>query len=64
MAKRKVKTFKVCVCRIGYGFKEFEVQAPSAIAAQQKALDEAGNHLYSEHDAKYEVNHVEEIKKE
>lgn len=50
--------FKVNVIRIGYASKEIEVEAETAESAKEKALDEAGNHLYSEHTSDYEVDWV------
>jgi hypothetical protein len=46
-------TFTVTVCRIGYGFKDIQVEADSQQEADEKALDEACNHEYSEKNAEY-----------
>lgn len=45
--------FKVSVDRIGYGNREIEVEANSQEEADAKALDEAGNFEFSEHNADY-----------
>ena len=45
--------FDVGVCRIGYGFGSIEVQASSQEEANEKALDEAGDHLFSEKTSEY-----------
>ena len=37
----------VNVCRIAYGNLDIEVEASSAEQAEEKALNEAGNHLFS-----------------
>lgn len=55
--------YEVEVCRTGYGFNTIEVEASCADEAMMKALDEAGNHYYSEKDADYTVEGVIEIDK-
>lgn len=47
--------FTVQVCRISYAFTEIEVEAKSAKQAKDLALDESGDHNYSEKDADYKV---------
>lgn len=49
------KTYSVPVVRIGYGFKNIEVEANSQEEAEQLALDEAGDHEYSEKESQYEI---------
>ena len=48
--------FIVNVCRIGYGFAQFKVEAATAEEANAVALDEAGNFCFSESSADYEVD--------
>lgn len=55
------KEFDIPVCRVGIGFTKITVQAKNRKEAEIKALDEAGDHDYSEKDAEYEV--VDGIKK-
>ena len=55
------KAYEVSVCRISYGFINIRVEANSEKEAKEIALDQAGNHLFSEHDADYEANYVKEI---
>ena len=45
--------FTVPVLRISYQFADIEVEADTQEAADSKALDEAGNHLYSEKNVEY-----------
>jgi hypothetical protein len=52
MTKQK---FTVPVVRIGYGFTNIEVEATNQEEAEQLALDEAGDHEYSEKSSEYEV---------
>ncbi len=47
--------FGVDVCRCGFGHKTLRIKADSAAEAQQNALDEAGNHQYSEKSSEYSV---------
>lgn len=56
--------FKVSVDRTGYSSLEIEVEAENEAEAKNLAMDEAGNHSFSEHDADYEADHVEEIVEE
>jgi hypothetical protein len=48
--------FKVEVTRTGIGFHTIEVEAENQKEANEKALDEAGDHEYSEKTAEYEVS--------
>ena len=52
--------YTVSVTRIGYAHLDIEVEASSPEEAEQKALDEAGNHLFSEHSSDYEAHGVTE----
>lgn len=45
--------YEVSVCRTGYGFAKITVTASSAEEAENKALDEAGDHEYSEKSSEY-----------
>jgi len=45
--------FTVPVLRISYQFADIDVEADTQEAADSKALDEAGNHLYSEKNVEY-----------
>lgn len=45
--------FKIEVCRTSYAFATITVTADSYDEAVEKALDEAGEHTYSEKDAEY-----------
>lgn len=55
-----MKKFTVTVTRISYSSKEIEVEAENEDDAKEKALDEAGDHEFSEKDADYKVEHVNE----
>jgi len=55
MTKQK---FSIPVVRIGYGFKTIEVEANSQEEAEQLALDEAGDHEYSEKSSDYEIEGI------
>jgi hypothetical protein len=57
-----LKKYRIHVCRTGYGHADFKVEAHNKIAAKQKALDQAGNHLFSENDSEYSCEDVTEIK--
>ena len=52
--------YTVNVTRIGYANLDIEVEAASPQAAEQIALDVAGNHFFSEHTSEYEVQGVRE----
>ena len=45
--------YSVNVCRTAYGFKTIEVMAKSAPEAIEKALEEAGDHSFSEKSSEY-----------
>ena len=51
-------TFCVEITRVGYGTHMFEIPNVTATAAQQMALEQAGNHEFSENHAEYEVQSV------
>lgn len=46
-------TFHIDVTRIGYAKATLSIEASTLGEAQELALDQAGNHLYNEHDAEY-----------
>ena len=58
--------WKVSVIRKSYSCREIVVEANSMEEAGDKALDEAGDYLYSENGAEYELDDIdpEEIKDE
>lgn len=47
--------FKVDIVRISYSNKTIEVEADTQEEANNKALDEAGNHLFDEKNAEYQL---------
>jgi hypothetical protein len=53
--------FKVTVCRVAYAFNTVDVEADSAEEAKNIAVDEAGNHTYSEKNVEYEAHDVVEV---
>jgi hypothetical protein len=53
--------FRVEICRVGYGFKEVLVDAANESEAHHKALEDAGNLLYSEKSSEYNVNFCVEL---
>ena len=55
------REFDVAVLRIAYGSRRIRVKAKSQFEAEQKALDEAGDYDFSEHDADYEIESVIEV---
>ena len=54
--------FNVGVIRTGYAFREILVEAEDEDDAIEKAISKAGNIEFSEHDASYEHDFVEEVK--
>lgn len=48
--------YNITVCRTGYGFNTIEVEANNQKEAEEKALDEAGNHEYSEKSSEYTLD--------
>ena len=52
------REFEVAVIRIAYGSRKIRVKAKSQFEAEQKALNEAGDYEFSEHDADYEIEAV------
>lgn len=53
--------YEVKVCRTGYGFTTIEVTARSAQEAEEKALNEAGDHSYSEKSSEYTSDGVTKL---
>lgn len=49
----KKTKYTIEVCRTGFGFKNIEVEANSFEEAIELALDDAGNHEFSESEAEY-----------
>lgn len=54
--------YEVLVYRTGYSSQYIEVEANSEGEAMGIAEDEAGNYVFSENNAEYEADSVEEIK--
>ncbi len=50
-----MKTFNVEVVRTGIGFRTIEVEANNQKEANEKALDEAGDHEFSEKSSEYAI---------
>ena len=59
-----LKNFKVGVCRISYGFVTLDVTAPNQRAAEKLALENAGDHCFSESSAEYKMDYIREVPKE
>ncbi|MEW6587272.1 MAG: hypothetical protein AB1442_16895 [Nitrospirota bacterium] len=55
------REFEVAVLRIAHGSRKIRVKARSHFGAEQKALDEAGDYEFSEHDVDYEIESVLEV---
>jgi hypothetical protein len=51
----ETRAFEVPVVRIGYGFTTIVVMAKTLEEAEELALDEAGDHEYSEKSSEYEI---------
>jgi hypothetical protein len=52
------KKYTVQVLRTAYAILEIEVEAKNQKEAKQKAVDEAGNMMYSEFDADYSIQSI------
>lgn len=50
-----LQDFAIDVCRTGFGVATIQVQAADVYAAQELALDQAGNHLYNEKSSEYDL---------
>jgi hypothetical protein len=50
------KKYVVSVCRTAHAFRDIEVEAKDEIEAEKLALEEAGNHEFSEKSADYTAN--------
>jgi len=55
---RKKSNFCVEITRIGYGSKTFEISDVTAEDAERIALEQAGNHEFTEKNSEYEVQSV------
>lgn len=53
---KKEQTYIIPMTRIGIGYRDIEVKATSQREAEEKALDEAGNHEYSENSSDYIIS--------
>lgn len=62
MAKTKNKKFTVTVCRTSYAFRDITVKASNEKEALELAIDEAGNHEFSEKSADYTTDGATEVK--
>ena len=47
--------FKITVCRISYAFNDVVIEADTIEEAKNIAIDESGDHEYSEKHADYET---------
>jgi len=54
--------YSVNVCRIAYGNRDIEITAPTKRLALKKAVEVAGNFLFSEHSSEYEAQSATLIK--
>jgi len=54
------KLYTVQICRVSYSFATVEVEADSLDEATNKALDNAGDLSYSEKDADYSIEYIQE----
>lgn len=52
------KKYTVYICRVGYSFGNFEVEAESEEQAKEFATEEAYNHLFSEMSSDYLIDGV------
>jgi len=48
--------YKVTIIRTGYASLDIEMEAETQIEAEDKALEDAGNHLFSEHSSEYSID--------
>lgn len=53
--------YNVCVTRVSYACRDIIVDADTPELAREKALEEAGDYEFSEHDADYSVSDTAEI---
>ena len=53
-----MQAFEVTVSRISYGSRTFVLSARTEDEAREIGADDAGNHLYDEHCAEYEVTAI------
>jgi hypothetical protein len=53
--------YKVNVCRTAYANLDIEVEAPNQKAAEEKALIEAGDHLFSENRSEYTAEGITQL---
>ena len=59
-----MKKYKLEICRVSYAHNTINIEANSEEEAKTKALDEAGDHNYSEKNADYIIMAVSEETKE
>lgn len=60
----KAKKFKVTVYRTTYAAMDIEVEADDELQAHEKAVEKAANTVWSQGNAEYEVDYIEEIEED
>ena len=60
---REMAVYQIRLCRSAYAFTTVDVEAASADAAVDRALDYSGDYSYSEKDAEYSIESVMEIER-
>ena len=60
---REMAVYQIRLCRTAYAFTTVDVEAASADAAVDRALDYSGDYSYSEKDAEYSIESVMEIER-
>lgn len=53
--------YKVAITRVSYSGHDIEVEAKDEAEAQRKAMEEAGDLVFSECSAEYQIDYVKEI---
>jgi len=56
-----MKSYDIGVCRAGYGWGTFRVQADTEEEAREKALVKAGDTVFSEKDSDYFITDYQEM---
>ena len=59
----EMAVYQIRLCRTAYAFTTVDVEAASADAAVDRALDYSGDYSYSEKDAEYSIESVMEIER-
>ncbi len=60
---REMAVYKIRLCRTAYAFTTVDIEAVSADAAVDRALDYSGDYSYLEKDAEYSVEAVTETER-